>query len=229
MSDVPLGAFLSGGIDSSVVVALMAQAIRDAGQDVQHRLRGARTTASWSTPARVASHLGTDHHELVVKPRALELLPRLVWGMDEPFGDASMIPTYHVAEMARRHVTVALSGDGGDEAYARLHHVRVGARLRAGRRHPAAAAAAARRAVGRLLPADHPLGRKLRRLGLDVADRHLEVMAHFAPRELARRAGAVAARRDCAGHDPFQAARDGARARMPRGRARSRRCCTWTR
>src|SRR6185436_147229 len=67
--------------------------------------------------AAVARHLGTEHEELVVRPHSLELLPQLVWDLDEPLADASMVPTWYVSEMARRHVTVALSGDGGDEAF----------------------------------------------------------------------------------------------------------------
>lgn len=204
MSDVPLGAFLSGGIDSSVVVALMAQAsaapvktfsIGFEAEDYSE-LEHART---------VARHLGTDHHELVVKPDALSLLPRLVWGMDEPFADASMLPTYYVAEMARHHVTVALSGDGGDEAYAGYStygfarsYARVDFVPRPLRRLAALPSA--------WLPADDPLGRKLRRIGLDVVDRHLEVTAHFPPRDLA----AVLSRdlrERTRNHDPFRAAR----------------------
>ncbi len=95
MSDVPLGAFLSGGIDSSAVVALMAQV---SSTRVKTYSVGFEDSDRSELPhARaVAAHLGTEHHELVVRPRALELLPRLVWGLDEPFADASMVPTFHV-------------------------------------------------------------------------------------------------------------------------------------
>jgi asparagine synthase (glutamine-hydrolysing) len=204
MSDVPLGAFLSGGIDSSVVVALMAQASSTPVKTFSIGFDSADYSELEHARA-VAKHLGTEHHELVVKPQALEMMPRLVWGMDEPFSDASMLPTYHVAEMARRHVTVALSGDGGDEAYAGYttyawarDYARadvIPAPLRRLLASPAA-----------LLAPDHGMGRKLRRLGLGVADRHLEVGAHFAPRELA---GVLAAslRKGIPGHDPFLAAR----------------------
>jgi asparagine synthase (glutamine-hydrolysing) len=115
-SDVPLGAFLSGGIDSSILTALMQQ---ESTSKVQ--------TFSIGFPEReydeshfarsVANHLGTEHHELRVDPNAIELLPKLVWHFDEPFGDSSAIPTYYLAELTRKHVTVAISGDGGDELF----------------------------------------------------------------------------------------------------------------
>lgn len=215
MSDVPLGAFLSGGIDSSAVVALMARA---SGSPVKTFSIGfdAGDFSELEHARAVARHLGTDHHELVVKPDALALLPKLVWGMDEPFADASMLPTYHVAEMARRHVTVALSGDGGDEAYAGYTTYEFARRYA---RVDAVPAPLRRLAAlpARWLPADHALGRKLRRIGLDVAGRHLEVTAHFPPRDLA---GVLAPElaRTLRGHDPFAAARAAhARAAGPAG------------
>jgi asparagine synthase (glutamine-hydrolysing) len=117
ISDVPLGAFLSGGIDSSAVVALMSRA---SGRAVKTFSIGFDEPEydELAYARQVAERFGTEHHESVVRPDAMAVLPKLAWHYDEPFADSSAVPTYYVAEMTRRHVTVALNGDAGDENFA---------------------------------------------------------------------------------------------------------------
>jgi asparagine synthase (glutamine-hydrolysing) len=182
VSDVPIGAFLSGGIDSSLVVGLMAHT------------SGARVktfSIGFDEPEfdeiqharRVAQHFGTDHHEFVVKPDAIGILDRLISHFDEPFADSSAIPTWYVSEMARRHVTVVLSGDGGDELFGGYDRYLPHARVAAFDRYsPRALRRAAAMAAARL---PHGVrGRNfLRHVGRDAQGRYIDSIRFFAADE----------------------------------------------
>src|SRR5207302_244257 len=137
ISDVPVGAFLSGGIDSSAVVATMAARstekiktfsigfVEDGFDELSHA-------------RQVAAAFGTDHHELVLKPDVVGIVEDLSWYLDEPFGDTSAIPTYMVSKLASEHVKVVLTGDGGDELFAGYDKYLVERRERAYDRVPPA-------------------------------------------------------------------------------------------
>ena len=186
ISDVPIGAFLSGGLDSSTVVAMMAQAsstpIRtfSIGFDEADfdELRFAR---------QVAARYGTDHYELVVKPNALEVLPKLAWHFDEPFADSSAIPTYYVSKITREHVTVALSGDGGDENFAGYrryaHALGLHERFDQG---PGQLARPLLRLASRLLPVGAPGQAMAGMLGAGPLERYLRLVT-YQRRETLRR------------------------------------------
>jgi asparagine synthase (glutamine-hydrolysing) len=183
-SDVPLGIFLSGGVDSSAVVAAAARVserrlqtftIGFSSEEFDER-RHART---------VAAMYDTDHHELVVEPDVVEVLPRLAWHYGEPFADHSAVPSFYLAALTRQHVTVALNGDGGDESfggYRRYVGNDLAARIDL---MPAAVAHAVERALGRWGTGANQDGRRARLLrvartaGADPADRYARWIACF--------------------------------------------------
>jgi asparagine synthase (glutamine-hydrolysing) len=176
-SDVPLGAFLSGGIDSSAVVAAMARLVP-----------GPVKTFSIGFPDRdfneldharlVSKRFGTDHHELILEPNVVDILEDLAWHLDEPFGDPSAIPTFMVSKLAAEQVTVVLSGDGGDELFAGYDKYLVEQRERSYRLVPRPF----RRLLGTIgeLMHDGMRGRNfLRHIALDGAARYLDASTLF--------------------------------------------------
>jgi asparagine synthase (glutamine-hydrolysing) len=210
ISDVPLGAFLSGGVDSTAVVAAMARA---SDRPV------ATTTVTFQERAfneapharAVARSLGTDHREVTVAPRAVEILPTIVWHLDEPFADASAVPTYYVARAARQRVTVALSGDGGDEIFAG-YEWRYGLNLledRLRRRIPGALRRGVLGPLASVWPKADRLPRPLRwkyllrNESLDADAAYFQDMSRFTPAEK-RDLLTPGFRRSLNGHDPFE-------------------------
>lgn len=185
IADVPLGALLSGGIDSSIVVALMSQ-LSDRpvktfsiGFDDQefNELPHAR---------RVAERCGTEHHELIVRPSALEVLPTLVRHYGEPYADSSAIPSYYVAKLTREHVKVALNGDGGDECLAGYERYAGGQAADRYGRVPAVVRRLAIEPLSRLIPTGGA-----RRSRLRQARRFLQVAGQPAPQRYLRWIGYV--------------------------------------
>ncbi len=184
VSDVPVGAFLSGGTDSSAVVAAMARA--GAGRLKTFSI-GFRDEKFNELPfARmVAERYGTDHHELIVEPNVLETLTDLAWDLDEPFGDSSAVPTYMVSKLAAQHVKVVLSGDGGDELFAGYTEYVVESRERRARFLPTPARWALR-AASALLP-DGAKGKNwLHHFSLPGPERYLDAVTLFKRRDRER-------------------------------------------
>jgi asparagine synthase (glutamine-hydrolysing) len=117
ISDVPLGAFLSGGVDSTLVVGMMSQL---SNRPVKTFAIGFEEEefSELKYAREAATFFKTDHTEFIVKPKMTDVLPKLAWHYGEPFGDSSALPSYYLAQQTRNHVTVALTGDGGDENFA---------------------------------------------------------------------------------------------------------------
>jgi|CXWL01.1.fsa_nt_gi asparagine synthase (glutamine-hydrolysing) len=175
VSDVPIGAFLSGGLDSSAVVATMA-ALMD--QPVQTFSIGFSECEfnELDHARKVAKRFGTDHHELILQPDVVDVLEDIAWFLDEPFGDSSAIPTYLVSKMAAEHVTVVLSGDGGDELFGGYEKYRIEGRERGAL---PAAARAALRGLGNLMPDGMKGGNFVRHHGLGDGERYLDAQTLF--------------------------------------------------
>jgi asparagine synthase (glutamine-hydrolysing) len=184
VSDVPVGAFLSGGIDSSAVVAMMAKPA--AGRLKTFSIGFSESSYDELRYARqVAAAFGTDHHDLVLRPDVVQIVEDLTWYLDEPFGDTSAIPTYMVSKLAAEHVKVVLSGDGGDELFAGYDKYVVEGRERRRDRLPKAIRTAAG-AVGGMMPEGMRGRRFLRHLALDGSRRYVDASTMFRPDELSK-------------------------------------------
>ena len=185
VSDVPLGAFLSGGVDSTSVVAHMAA---EYGGSIKTFSIGFDEPAYDERPwARLAAKsFETDHHELVVRPDSVERIGHIVSYFDEPFADASAIPTYFVSQLAREHVKVVLSGDGGDEMFAGYERYVVDHRRRALGVLRQLGLAPSLRAVSHVLPDGTPGKAFLRDATLPRMDRYLAGVMHFTDAALGR-------------------------------------------
>ena len=184
-ADVPLGAFLSGGVDSTVIVGLMQK----------HASRPVKTfSIGFDDPSfdesdyarMAASHLGTEHHAFNVRPEAWETLPKLAWHFDEPFADSSALPTWHVARLTREHVTVALTGDAGDELFGGYDRYRAIALAEAVSRLPGGVGGWLGGPLARALPASSKAKTRLRSakrwleaVALPPTDRYLRWMTSF--------------------------------------------------
>lgn len=174
MSEVPLGAFLSGGVDSSLIVGLMSSMT---SRPVKTFSIGFEEDAYNELPyaRQIAKYFGTDHHEFVVRPDLISVLPQLVWAYDEPFADSSMLPTYYVSKLARGHVTVVLTGDGGDEIFG--GYTRYERELSINRMP--ALARLSLGCAGRLMPGGMRGKNRLSNLLSDPATRYTQVMRLF--------------------------------------------------
>jgi asparagine synthase (glutamine-hydrolysing) len=187
ISDVPLGAFLSGGVDSAAVVAFMTRILN---QPVQTFAIGFTDDPSFNElehARTVANHFKSDHHEFLVSSNAIDLLPKLVWHYDQPFADSSAIPSFLVAQMTRNHVKVALTGDGGDELFAGYERFAAARLAENYRRTPYLLQSTAKRLLGMMPEATTYRGfvRRARRFvnvaALPLPERYLHWVGIFPP------------------------------------------------
>ena len=182
ISDVPIGAFLSGGIDSSAVVATMARLTPDRVKTFSIGfVENGYDELSYAR--RAAGAFGTEHHELILRPDVIRMVEDLAWYLDEPFGDTSAIATYVVSKLAAEHVKVVLTGDGGDEIFAGYDKYLVERRERAYDRVPPIVRKMIS-AVGHAMPEGMPGRRFLRHLALDGSRRYLDASTLFHADEL---------------------------------------------
>src|SRR5207248_466654 len=188
MSEVPLGAFLSGGIDSSASGALMAQGSTEKVKTFSIGFEE-QDFSELHHARRVAEHVGAEHHEFIVRPDAMEILPTLVEHYGEPFADSSAIPSYYVSRETRRHVTVALNGDGGDECFAGYERYAAMRLSETYRKLPGVLREQVIRRAVSLLPASElrrgrvrSLKRFIRAASLPPVERYLNWVSTFDPR-----------------------------------------------
>ncbi len=184
-SDVPFGAFLSGGIDSSIIVAIMSRML---DRPVKTFSIGFEEDQYNELPfARIiADKYQTDHHEFIVKPDIINTLPKLIWHYNEPYADSSAVPTFYLSEKTRQHVTVALNGDGGDECFAGYDRYLMEKKIRAWSKLPLLLNQTAAEKIINLLPrgnSRHSLTNKIRRFVADIYEkperRYVRWLCHF--------------------------------------------------
>ena len=181
VADVPVGFFLSGGVDSSAVVALASEA--GAGQLETFSIGFREPRYDEREHARfVAGRFGTRHHEFVLEPGSLDTIERIAWHADEPFADSSALPTWHLAQLTRQHVKVALSGDGGDEVFAGYDAYRGHLLSEKLRRLPKPALSAAAAVLRRVRAPDCARVRALR-LARNIEDAALEAGERFVAKQ----------------------------------------------
>ena len=204
VSDVPVGAFLSGGLDSSAVVAMMS---RPKDVELKTFSIGFAEASHDELPyaRQVAAQFGTEHHDLVLRPNVVQIVEDLTWYLDEPFGDTSAIPTYMVSKLAAEHVKVVLSGDGGDELFAGYDKYVVEGRERMRERIPRGIRKTAG-AIGAMMPHGMTGRRFLRHLALEGPARYFDASTMFHADEM-RRLFRTEALAQIARHDPWSASR----------------------